>query len=115
MEHRLNLTAMELLWRGSASLEDASVFTGNFISGALRRIGAMRGGGGGACQCLAVSLCCKTATSAAPSRCRVDAFVEQCRRIANATRGPDIMLTIGSDFQCAPLPPSTHLAAPPPS
>jgi alpha-mannosidase len=29
----------------------------------------------------------------------VDAFVEQCRQLANVTRGPDIMLTMGSDFQ----------------
>lgn len=37
--------------------------------------------------------------------CRVDAFVEQCQAIAASTRGPDIMLTMGSDFQFA----SAHL------
>ena len=33
--------------------------------------------------------------------CRVDAFVQQCHELANVTRGNDIMLTIGSDFQFA--------------
>lgn len=36
-----------------------------------------------------------------PSVCSVDAFVAQCREQANVTRGGDIMLTIGSDFQFA--------------
>ena len=31
----------------------------------------------------------------------VDAFVGRCRELANVTRGNDIMLTIGSDFQFA--------------
>ena len=34
-----------------------------------------------------------------PTAHRVDAFVEQCRQLANVTRGPDIMFTMGSDFQ----------------
>lgn len=33
MAFRKNLTALELVWRGSASLADADVFTGNFASG----------------------------------------------------------------------------------
>ncbi len=33
--------------------------------------------------------------------CRVDAFVEQCMTAFNATRGTDIMLQMGSDFQYA--------------
>jgi hypothetical protein len=33
MEHRKNLTALEMVWRGSNSLEDATVFAGNFASG----------------------------------------------------------------------------------
>lgn len=37
MAHRKNLTAMEMVWQGSASLEDATVFTGNFISGEPRQ------------------------------------------------------------------------------
>lgn len=31
----------------------------------------------------------------------MDAFVQQCRALANVTRGNDIMLSIGSDFQFA--------------
>lgn len=30
---------------------------------------------------------------------RIDAFVEECMKIFNVTRGNDIMLTMGSDFQ----------------
>lgn len=30
---------------------------------------------------------------------RVEAFVAACRELAAVTRGPDVMLTIGSDFQ----------------
>lgn len=37
MAHRKNLTAMEMVWQGSNSLEDATVFTGNFISGERMR------------------------------------------------------------------------------
>lgn len=33
--------------------------------------------------------------------CSVDAFVARCREQAEVTRGGDIMLTIGSDFQFA--------------
>ena len=29
---------------------------------------------------------------------RVDAFVLECQKIANETRGNDIMLTMGTDF-----------------
>lgn len=31
--------------------------------------------------------------------CRVDDFVFQCLSIANVTRGEDIMLTMGTDFE----------------
>lgn len=36
MEYRKGIKAMELVWRGSASLEDADIFTGNFASGGRR-------------------------------------------------------------------------------
>ena len=37
----------------------------------------------------------------AGSVCRVDDFVFQCQSIANVTRGEDIMLTMGTDFEYA--------------
>lgn len=45
-----------------------------------------------------ITLLCRPADLPA---CRVDAFVEQCRAVAGVTRGPDIMLQLGSDFQYA--------------
>lgn len=34
MDYRKRIRALEMVWRGSGSLEDAEIFTGNFISGA---------------------------------------------------------------------------------
>ena len=207
MEHRKNLTAMEMVWRGSNSLEDGTVFAGNFASGECSqgaavillccccaaallawlclgsqsattmwplpaghampipsgqsattmqattvrqrglglsgpalpswttpawtsttcRTGKVAGERGRTalqptkasailplCQpCLPARAACLPPTYApnppppahlpAPPPCptshRVDAFVEQCRQLANVTRGPDIMFTMGSDFQ----------------
>lgn len=221
MEHREGLAAMELVWRGSRSLEDADVFTGNFASGGARegegccgrgrgaaraghhalagpactgatqaasppllthpthqlccaapappppgnygppegfayewaappimddplldgwnveeRCGAWGGGRrrrcpvwGGArpaegaqllgvarspvCTCPAQLLGCNLwacppppptgppPPCLPPAPCSVDAFVAQCAALANVTRGSDVMLTIGSDFQFA--------------
>lgn len=49
MEYRKGIQAMELVWRGSASLQDADIFTGNFASGEGGRQGA---GGSGLCACM---------------------------------------------------------------
>ena len=192
MEHRKNLTALEMVWRGSNSLEDAMVFAGNFASGQCSpgapvaatalfgclgavpsgqdyvaaacppampcppsqattvrqrglglsgpalpswmtpawtstmcrtgRVAAERGytaaASHGPCYpaysaCLPAlatshphphrththTLPPPTPSPSCPTAQRVDAFVEQCRQLANVTRGPDIMLTMGSDFQ----------------
>lgn len=95
MEYRKRIQAMELVWRGSASLQDADIFTGNFASG---NYGPPEG--------FAYEWACPPIMDDPHLdeynvQERVDAFVEQCHVLANVTRGNDIMLTIGSDFQFA--------------
>lgn len=33
MAYRKGMRALEMVWRGSESLEDADIWTGNFVSG----------------------------------------------------------------------------------
>jgi alpha-mannosidase len=95
MEYRKGIRAMELVWRGSNSLEDADVFTSNFASG---NYGPPEGF---AYEWAAPPIMDDPHLDEYNVQERVDAFVEQCRALANVTRGNDIMLTIGSDFQFA--------------
>lgn len=95
MAHRKNLTAMEMVWQGSNSLEDATVFTGNFISG---NYGPPEGFG---FEWGCPPIMDDSRLDEYNVQDRVDAFVEQCRAVAGVTRGPDIMLQLGSDFQYA--------------
>lgn len=95
MEHRRNLTAMEVVWQGSGSLADATVFTGNFPSG---NYGPPTGF---AYEWGDPPLMDDPRLAEYNVQERVDAFVERCGEQAAVTRGNDIMLTIGSDFQFA--------------
>ncbi|KAL4856940.1 Alpha-mannosidase [Chlorella vulgaris] len=95
MAHRKNRSALEMVWQGSGSLADASIFTGNFISG---NYGPPEGF---AFEWADPPIMDDPRLDEFNVHERVDAFVEQCQRMAASTRGPDIMLTIGSDFQFA--------------
>ncbi|EFN53834.1 hypothetical protein CHLNCDRAFT_36397 [Chlorella variabilis] len=99
MAHRKNLTAMEMVWQGSNSLEDATVFTGNFIS----NYGPPEGFGfeWGCPPIMDDSRLDEYNVQDRHAWDSIDAFVEQCRAVAGVTRGPDIMLQLGSDFQYA--------------
>ncbi|KAL4437798.1 hypothetical protein ABPG77_005710 [Micractinium sp. CCAP 211/92] len=97
MEHRRgrDVKAMEVVWRGSASLQDATVFAGNLPSG---NYGPPPGF---AYEWADPPVMDDPRLDEYNVQERVDAFVAQCREQANVTRGGDIMLTIGSDFQFA--------------
>ncbi|KAL4419672.1 hypothetical protein ABPG75_006770 [Micractinium tetrahymenae] len=95
MEHRRDLQAMEMVWRGSGSLLDATVFTGNFPSG---NYGPPPGF---AYEWADPPIMDDPRLDEHNVQERVDAFVARCREQAEVTRGNDIMLTIGSDFQFA--------------
>lgn len=97
MEHRRgrDVKAMEVLWRGSGSLQDATVFTGNLPSG---NYGPPPGF---AYEWADPPIMDDPRLDEYNVQERVDAFVARCREQAGVTRGGDIMLTIGSDFQFA--------------
>ncbi|GAB4821252.1 hypothetical protein N2152v2_008298 [Parachlorella kessleri] len=94
MDYRKGLKALEMVWRGSGTLEDAEIFTGNFASG---NYGPPPGfwwdwWGGDAPVMDDARLAEYNVQE------RVDSFVARCKEIANVTRGNDIIVTMGSDF-----------------
>lgn len=97
MDYRRKVKALEMVWRGSSSLEDADVFTGNFPSGNYGPPWGFDFNWGS----WDAPIMDDPRLAEYNVEERVESFVQRCREIANVTVGNDIMLVFGSDFQYA--------------
>ncbi|KAK9842267.1 hypothetical protein WJX81_003590 [Elliptochloris bilobata] len=96
MAKRRERKEFEILWRGAQSFGDAAdVFTSNWPTGSYGPPAYFNWDWGSQDTPIQDDVCLDEYNV----EDRIDDFVRTCRELANVTRGSDIMLTMGTDFQ----------------